>query len=132
MKEVRVKVFDKQTYPTHSDQAEHVFEGHLAIKNEDIFITYKDKTTGVNTIVKASKKNITVTRMGTMNGKLKFDCHEPFKTLYGTPYGELPIEIHTSKSDVYLLEKGIKIYIEYQILIQGEKASDNVFMIVAN
>lgn len=132
MKEVRVKVFDKQTYPTHSDQAEHVFDGNLAIKDEDIFITYKDKEVGVNTIVKASPKDIIVTRMGTMNGKLKFDCNEPFKTLYGTPYGEMPIEIHTSKKEVYLLEKGIKIYIEYKILIQGEKASDNVFMIVAN
>ena len=132
MKEVRVKVFDKQTYPTHSDQAEHVFDGHLAIKNEDIFITYKDKATGVNTVIKASKKDIIVTRTGTMNGKLKFDCNEPFKTLYGTPYGELPIEIHTSKREVYFLEKGIKIYIEYEILIQGEKASDNTFMIVAN
>lgn len=132
MKEVRVKVFDKQIYPTHSDQAENNFDGNLAIKNEDIFITYKDKTTGVNTIVKASKEGITVTRTGAMNGKLKFELNQPFKTLYGTPYGDMPIEIQTSKSDVYLLEKGIKIYIEYKILIQGEKASDNIFMIVAN
>lgn len=132
MKQVRVKVFDKQTYSTHSDQAENIFDGNLAIKNQDIFITYKDKTTGVNTIIKASKNGISVTRMGEMNGKLKFDRNEPFKTLYGTPYGELPIEIHTNKSDVYVLEKGVKIYVEYKILIQGEKSSDNIFMIVAN
>ncbi|MBU3804296.1 MAG: DUF1934 domain-containing protein [Candidatus Cellulosilyticum pullistercoris] len=132
MKEVQVKVFDKQIYPTHSDEAENTFSGNLAIKGEDIFITYKDKSTGVNTIIKASKEGISVTRMGAMNGKLKFEVDKPYKTSYGTPYGEMPIEIQTSKTDVYLLEKGIKIYIEYKILMNDEKVSDNLFMIVAN
>lgn len=132
MKEVNIRVFDKQIYPTHSDEAENIFNGNFAIKNEDIFITYKDKTTGVNTIIKVSKGCISVTRVGALNGKLKFTIDEPFKTIYGTPYGDMSIEIHTNKSDIYLLEKGIKIYIEYKVLIEGEKASDNIFMIVAN
>ncbi len=132
MKEVQVRVFDKQIYPTHSDEAENTFSGNLATKEDDIFITYKDKATGVNTIIKASKEGVLVTRMGAMNGKLKFEVDKPHKTLYGTPYGEMPIEIQTSKSDIYLLEKGIKIYIEYKILMDCEKVSDNIFMVVAN
>lgn len=132
MKEVKVRVFDKQIYPTHSDEAENTFTGNLAIKDENIFITYKDKTTDVNTIIKASKQGVSVKRMGAMHGKLKFEVDKPYKTLYGTPYGEMSIEIQTSKSEVYLLEKGIKIYIEYKMLMNGEKVSDNIFMIVAN
>jgi len=132
MKEVQVRVFDKQIYPTHSDEAENTFSGNLAIKGDDIFITYKDKSTGINTIIKAYKTGVSVKRMGTMNGRLKFEVDKPYRTLYGTPYGEIPIEIQTSKSDIYLLEKGIKIYIEYKILMDCEKVSDNIFMIVAN
>lgn len=132
MKEVQVRVFDKQIYSTHSDEAENTFKGNLAVKADDIFITYKDKTTGVNTIIKASKEGVSVKRMGAMHGKLKFEVDKPYKTLYGTPYGEMPIEIQTSKSEVYLLEKGIKIYIEYKLLMNDEKISDNIFMIVAN
>ena len=132
MKEVQVRVFDKQIYPTHSDEAENTFSGNLATKGDDIFVTYKDKSTGVNTIIKASKQGVSVTRLGAMNGKLKFEVGKSHKTLYGTPYGEMHIEIQTSKSEIYLLEKGIKIYIEYKILMDCEKVSDNIFMIVAN
>ena len=132
MKEVQIRVYDKQTYPTHSDEAENTFKGQLATKGEDIFITYKDQTTGVSTVVKASKAGVSVNRIGAMNGKLKFEVGQSYKTLYGTPYGQMAIEIQTSKNEVYLLEKGIKIYIEYKILIDGEKVSDNIFMIVAN
>lgn len=132
MKEVQVRVFDKQIYPTHSDEAENTFDGNLVIKGDDIFITYKEQSTGINTVIKASKVGVSVTRMGVMHGKLKFEVDKPYKTLYGTPYGEMPIEIQTSKSEIYLLEKGIKIYIEYRILMNDEKVSDNIFMIVAN
>lgn len=132
MKEVKVRVFDKQIYPTHSDEAENTFNGSMAIKGDDIFITYKDQLTSVNTIIKASKEGVSVKRMGAMNGKLKFEVDKPYKTLYGTPYGEMPIEIQTNKNEIYLLEKGIKIYIEYKIFMDCEKVSDNIFMIVAN
>lgn len=132
MKNVQIKVYDKQTYPTHNDEAENSFSGNLTMKNDNIYITYKDTTTNVSTIVKIVGSCVHVKRIGAMNGNLKFEENMTYKTLYNTPYGPMPIEIKTDKSDIYLLEKGIKIYIEYKIFIDDEKVSDNIFMLIAN
>ena len=67
-----------------------------------------------------------------MKGNLEFDSNKPHKTLYSTPYGDMEIEIVTNKCDIYFLTKGVKIYIEYKIMMQGEKVSDNIYLIVAN
>lgn len=132
MKNVQIKVYDKQTYPTHSDEAENSFSGNLTVKNDNIYITYKDTTTGVSTIVKIVGACVHVKRIGAMNGNLTFEENVAHTTLYHTPYGPMPIEIRTNKTDIYLLEKGIKICIEYKIFMDDEKVSDNTFMLIAN
>lgn len=132
MKDVQVTVYDKQIYDTHSDTNEKVFNGQLVFKNEGVYITYKDPGEGVTTIIKAKDSKATVKRFGTLKGDLYFNMEEPHNTIYYTPYGEMQIEIITHQCDMYILEKGIKINIEYTILMQGEKISDNIYMIVAN
>lgn len=132
MKEVKVRVYDKQVYPTHCDESENSFKGKLAVKDNDIYILYKDEATQTNTTVKVSDEGVTVKRTGAMNGNLQFYKEKISKCLYRTPYGNMLIEIMTSNIEVYLLEKGVKIYIEYTMLMDGEKISDNTYMIMAN
>ena len=132
MKDVQIKVYDKQIYDTHSDTNEKVFSGQLVFKNEGVYITYKDPEEGVTTIIKAKDNKATVKRFGTLKGDLCFNMEEPHNTIYYTPYGEMKIEIITHQCNIYILEKGIEINIEYTILMQGEKISDNIYMIVAN
>ena len=105
MKEVQVRVFDKQTYPTHSDEAENTFSGQLATKGEDIFITYKDQTTGVNTIVKASKNGVSVSRMGAMNGKLKFEVGQSIKHFMERLMEKWPLKYKRVKMRFIYLKK---------------------------
>lgn len=132
MKNVHIKVYDKQTYETHDDTNETEFEGQLAFKNDSVYITYKDHDMGVTTIIKTKNGVVYVKRMGTLKGNLEFDRQKPFQTIYYTPYGEMEIQIITKKCEVYILEKGIKIYIDYKIIMQGKPISDNIYMIVAN
>ena len=132
MKDVQVRVYDKQIYTTHSDETENTFKGTMAIKGNDIYILYKDQTTQTNTTVKVSEQGVSVKRIGSLNGHLQFHKEEVKRCLYGTPFGNMLIDIKTSNIEVYLLEKGVKIYIEYSIIMDEEKVSDNVFMIMAN
>ena len=132
MKETQITVYDKQVYPTHSDEAENKFSGNLTFKNESIYITYKDQEQGITTVIKTKDNMVSVKRIGAMKGNLEFDSNKPHKTLYSTPYGDMEIEIVTNKCDIYFLTKGVKIYIEYKIMMQGEKVSDNIYLIVAN
>lgn len=132
MKDVQVRVYDKQSYTTHSDETENTFKGTMAIKGNDIYVLYKDQTTNTRTIVKATEQGVSVKRIGGLNGVLQFDTQEIKRCLYATPFGEMVIDIKTENIKVYLLKKGIKIYIEYSIIIDGEKVSDNIFMIMAN
>ena len=132
MKEEKKTVNDKQIYPDHSDEAENKFLGNFTFKNESIYITYKDQEQNVTTIIKAKNSVVSIKRLGAMQGNLEFDSNKPNKTIYSTPYGEMEIEIITKKCDIYFLEKGVKLYIEYKIMMQGEKVSDNIYLIVAN
>ncbi len=132
MKDVQVRVYDKQIYATHSDETENIFKGTMATKGKDIYILYKDQTTKTNTTVKVTEQGISIKRAGSLNGHLQFHKDERKRCLYGTPFGNMLIDIETSNIEVYLLEKGVKIYIEYSIIMDEEKVSDNVFMIMAN
>ena len=132
MRDVQIKVCDKQIYESHSDSNEMNFKGQLAFKNNNLYITYKDEQSGVTTIIKAKDNKVSVKRLGAVKGDLNFNVEQPHHTIYHTPHGELEMEIITGKCDVYILEKGVKICIEYKILMQGEKISDNIYMIMAN
>lgn len=132
MRDVEVKVYDKQVYPTHFDEANNKFKGNIASKNGSIYITYKDTVTGVTTIIKTVDKGVVVKRIGAMNGQLVFERGKIHTTQYATPYGMMPLEIKTNKCDIYLLEKGVKIYIEYMIFMDNQKVSDNTFMVITN
>lgn len=132
MKETQITVYDKQIYPTHSDEAENKFVGNVTFKNEALYITYKEKEQNVTTIIKAKDHIVSIKRLGVMRGNLEFNSSKPHKTIYSTPYGDMEIEIVTKKCEVYFLTKGVKIHIEYKIMMQGEKVSDNIYLIVAN
>lgn len=132
MKDVQVRVYDKQIYTTHSDETENTFKGTMAIKDNDIYILYKDETTQTKTTVKVVGQGVSIKRSGSLNGHLQFYKNEIKRSSYGTPFGNMLIDIKTQNVEVYLLEKGVKIYIEYSIIMNEEKVSDNIFMIMAN
>lgn len=132
MKDVQIRVYDKQIYSTHTDESENTFSGKIAVKENDIYILYKDKENQTSTTIKAFEKGVSVKRVGAMNGTLQFNKEEIKRCLYGTPFGNMLIDIETNNIEVYLLEKGVKICIEYSMIMEDEKISDNVFMIMAN
>lgn len=132
MNDVKIQVYDKQIYEEHEDINEMQFEGQTTFKNNSIYVTYKDPEMGVTTIIKIKNGVVFVKRLGALKGDLEFNKQQPHKTIYYTPYGEMEIEIITKECDLFFLEKGIKIYIDYKIIMQGKKISDNIYMIVAN
>ncbi len=132
MKDVQVTVYDKQIYESHSDEGENSYTGNLAFKNDNIYITYKEEEQKITTMIKVKDGVVNIKRLGAIKGDLEFNTNKPNKSLYSTPYGEMEIEIITNKCDVYLLEKGVKIYIEYKIMMEDSQISENVYLIVTN
>lgn len=130
MKDITVKVYDEQKYDTHRDSNETAFKGKLAFKNDSIYITYKDEEMGVATTIKTKNGIVWVKRTGNLNANLEFNANKPQTTIYSTPYGEMEIHIITKKCEVYILEQGVEIQINYQILMQNEHISDNIYMVL--
>lgn len=126
MRDISIKVYDKQKYDTHSEEAENHFSARIKDKDNLVYLTYKDASSGVNTLIKVSQEEINIVRSGKVSGRLNFKAGQKYRTVYQTPYGGMPIEIHTRTSTVQLADE-ISIYIEYDILIQGEKTSSNIF-----
>lgn len=132
MEDVSIKVYDKQIYEEHEDVNETEFRGQLVFRNEGIYITFKDEKIKVTTIIKAKNGVVSVKRLGALKGNLEFSTHNSHLSIYTTPYGEMEINIVTEKCEIEVLEKGIKIYIEYKLLMQEELISHNIYKIVAN
>lgn len=132
MRNVKVTVYDKQVYPTHFEEAEHVHQGSVTLKNNHIYVTYKETETGITNLIKTSDEGIVVKRIGALGGQLRFEKGKVHTTQYATPYGIMPLEIQTTKCDIYMLEKGIKLYIEYMLFMEKEKVSDHTLMIITN
>lgn len=132
MKDIQLTVYDKQIYDTHSDENEKKYVGQITSKGDSVYITYKDQEQDGTTLIKAKGNKVSVKRYGSVKADLYFDPSNTHKTIYYTPYGEMEIEIITKNCDIYILEKAIKINIEYSIYMQGSKVSDNVYLIMAN
>ncbi len=132
MQDVKIKVYDKQIYETHHDANETPFDGQITFKGKSTYVSYKDPKTGIATFIKVHEGVVSVKRMGPFQGNLEFNQDKPHRTIYFTPYGEMEIQITTKSCDIETYPKGIKISIAYEIMMQGKKISDNIYIIEAN
>jgi len=54
----------------------------------------------ISTLVIPGKENAVIERSGQMQSRMTFDIRQDSRFLYETPFGGLPLEIHTEKLDL--------------------------------
>ena len=131
MKTVDIKVEDEQIYDTYSEKAKNQYSGSLAIKGNNIYLTYKEKQTGVNNVVKVMGDEVSVTRSGSINGKLEFGKDKVHFTTYVTPFGKMKLEMRTNSIFVNANEHYVSIKVTYDLYSEEQKLSENRLVIKA-
>ncbi|MHC1749521.1 MAG: DUF1934 domain-containing protein [Cellulosilyticaceae bacterium] len=133
MKQSKLKIISTQIYDTHEDLEESIVEASTGERNGAYYILFKeiDKESKIttNNTIKIKQDMVTIKRNGGLSTDLSFDINKVFKTIYYTPYHEMEIEVITHTIEKKITNNDIILRLEYTILMQGQKISDNIYMI---
>lgn len=116
------------------NEIEFFVEGNYVVKNDYIYITYKESPIsgmeGTTTTLKISANSLSILRFGTYNSKLEFRRNEKTLTNYQTPYGNIPITITTKLLEIDLRQgEKSNIHLKYSLEAAGEEPLNNEVII---
>lgn len=131
MKEVKIIIKGKQTsVEGEVNNIEMVTEGKFYKKNDIYYIVYDESEItgmeGSTTTLKIDGNKVLMKRFGSNTSKLIFEKGNKHISEYETIYGNMPIEVITSKADIDISDSGKgRIDLAYRLDISGVLESSN-------
>lgn len=115
------------------DATELMTEGTLELSEEGLTLRYHESTLtgmeGTVTTFAVRGERVILTRSGTVNSQMIFEEGRQHTSLYETPYGELSVDIQTSRLRHNLTERGGVMEIKYSIAVEHTVTGRNCFKI---
>ena len=115
------------------DATELMTEGTLEVSGDDIRFWYEESELtgmeGTTTTFEVRGGRVSLTRAGKVNSQMVFEEGKQHTSLYETPFGELTIDIQTSKLLHNLTERGGLMEIKYSIAVEHVVTGRNCFKI---
>ena len=116
------------------DATELMTEGSMVLEESgDITLCYQESALtgmeGTTTRFQVRGGQVILTREGTVNSQMVFEVGRQHTSLYETPYGEMSVDIQTSRLRHNLTERGGVIEIHYSITVEHTAAGRNSFKI---
>lgn len=103
-------------------------EGRLSREGEGYVLTYREgEERGLGhtrTTLQLEEGRAALTRTGEVTSQMVFQPGQPHTSLYETPYGRLPMTIHTLSLKTELTDRGGTVAIHYQIELGGGPAGE--------
>ncbi|HSQ33618.1 MAG TPA: DUF1934 domain-containing protein [Peptostreptococcaceae bacterium] len=138
MEKIMIKIKSEQINEYgEKDTMEFISEGKLYTKNNNIYLTYEEsEITGMEnttTTIKIQNNEVVIKRFGKNNSTMVFDKYKKYISKYETAQGNFNMEIITGDINIDIKEENkIKIYINYQIRIDGLFEGNNTININVN
>lgn len=115
------------------DATELMTEGTMTLRGEDIYLSYEESELtgmeGTTTTFAVVGPRVTLLRTGSVNSQMVFEEGKQHTSLYETPFGELTVDIQTSKLIHNLSERGGLMEIKYSIAVEHTVTGRNCFKI---
>ncbi|MEY8386881.1 DUF1934 domain-containing protein [Oscillospiraceae bacterium 38-13] len=116
------------------DSIELVTEGTLSVTREgEIRLSYEESELtgmeGTTTVFTVQGPRVILSRTGRVNSQMVFEEGKQHTSLYETPFGELAIDIQTSRLRHSLTERGGLLDLQYSISVDHSAAGRNAFKI---
>lgn len=115
------------------DATELMTEGTMELTAEGITLTYEESALtgmeGTTTTFQVRGPQVILTRGGGVNSQMIFEEGRQHTSLYETPYGELSVDIQTSRLRHNLTERGGLMEIKYSIAVEHTVTGRNCFKI---
>ena len=115
------------------DATELMTEGTLHLTEEGLVLTYQETALtgmeGTTTTFEVRGGQVVLTRSGSVNSRMVFEEGRQHTSLYETPFGELSVDINTSRLRHNLTERGGIMEIQYSIAVEHNVTGRNSFKI---
>ncbi len=115
------------------DSTELMTEGTMTLTPEGMRLSYEETALtgmeGTTTTFEVKARQVILTRSGKVNSQMIFEEGRQHTSLYETPFGELPVDIQTSKLAHNLTERGGVMEIKYSIAVAHTVTGRNCFKI---
>ena len=118
---------------TDPDATELMTEGTMTVTPEGISFSYEESALtgmeGTTTTFEVKGPHVILTRTGSVNSQMIFEEGQQHTSLYETPFGELSVDIQTSRLRHTLTERGGLMEIKYSIAVEHTVTGRNCFKI---
>ncbi len=115
------------------DATELMTEGTLTLREGTLYLAYQESELtgmeGTTTTFAVEGPRVTLMRTGSVNSQMVFEEGKQHTSLYETPFGELTVDIQTSKLIHNLSERGGLMEIKYSIAVEHTVTGRNCFKI---
>lgn len=115
------------------DATELMTEGTLTVTAEGLLLSYEETQLtgleGTTTTFEVRGPLVILTRSGKVNSQMVFEEGRQHTSLYETPFGELSVDIQTSRLKNNLTERGGTLEIRYSIAVEHTVTGKNLFQI---
>ena len=115
------------------DATELMTEGTLTLREGNLYLSYQESELtgleGTTTTFAVEGPRVTLMRTGSVNSQMVFEEGKQHTSLYETPFGELTVDIQTSKLIHNLSERGCLMEIKYSIAVEHTVTGRNCFKI---
>ena len=115
------------------DATELTTEGTLTLREGNLYLAYQESELtgmeGTTTTFAVEGPRVTLMRTGSVNSQMVFEEGKQHTSLYETPFGELTVDIQTSKLIHNLSERGGLMEIKYSIAVEHTVTGRNCFKI---
>lgn len=115
------------------DSVELMTEGTMEVAGNTYRLTYQESELtgmeGTTTTFEVQGPKVILTRAGGVNSQMVFEEGRQHTSLYETPYGELSIDVQTSRLHHSLTKQGGRMEIHYSIAVEHTVAGRNRFKI---
>ena len=115
------------------DATELMTEATLTLREGNLYLAYQESELtgmeGTTTTFAVEGPRVTLMRTGSVNSQMVFEEGKQHTSLYETPFGELTVDIQTSKLIHNLSERGGLMEIKYSIAVEHTVTGRNCFKI---
>ena len=115
------------------DATELMTEGTMTLTENGMVLAYEETALtgmeGTTTSFQIQGPQVILTRSGTVNSQMVFEEGKQHTSLYGTLFGELSVDIQTSRLRHNLTARGGILEIRYTIAVEHTVTGKNMFKI---
>ncbi len=131
--EVKIEISSKSNYSGESTTGHSVSFGKCYFKNKKIYISYNEKLDGIDSeipsLMTLDENYLQISRRGEVRSTMTFMYGENTECTYVTGPLALNLIIHTTRYAPVLGEMEVTIYLDYDVIMNGEEGGHNSVII---